>query len=111
MADDRELVQTLVQALRRIEADADDALQHGGPPQQGGILYDGRDITGKEAALLAPFARSAAYLDAPIGRSQYVSRSRPPSAAVALAMNAPITIERAVRIAMEAAVLRAVSAA
>jgi hypothetical protein len=48
MADDRELVQTLIEALRRIEADAEGALQRGGNLHQ--ALRDIRDAAGNIAA-------------------------------------------------------------
>jgi hypothetical protein len=48
MADDRELVQILVQTLRRIEADADSALQRGDNLHQ--ALRDIRDAAGNIAA-------------------------------------------------------------
>jgi hypothetical protein len=59
VADHRELVQTLVQALRRIEADAEGALQHGGNFHQ--ALRDIRDAAGNIAADAAQRIGMAPY--------------------------------------------------
>lgn len=48
MAEDRDLAQTLIQALRRIEADAEEALQRGGNLHQ--ALRAIRDAAGNIAA-------------------------------------------------------------
>ncbi len=48
MADDRDVAQKLVQALRRIEADAEGALLHGGNLHK--VLQDIRDAAGAAAA-------------------------------------------------------------
>ena len=48
MSDDRELAQILIQALRRIEADAERALQQGGDLNR--ALRDIRDAAGAIAA-------------------------------------------------------------
>jgi hypothetical protein len=48
MVDDRELAQTLIQVLRRIEADAERALQQGGDLNR--ALRDIRDAAGNIAA-------------------------------------------------------------
>jgi len=48
MPDDRAITQALIEALRRIEADADRALQHGGDINR--ALRDIRDAAGNIAA-------------------------------------------------------------
>ena len=51
MPDDHDLARTLVQALRRIEADAEGAVQHGGNLKQ--ALAAIRDAAGNVAAAAA----------------------------------------------------------
>ena len=48
MADDRQLVERLVQTLRRIEADAEGALSHGGALRRALVAI--RDEAGQSAA-------------------------------------------------------------
>ena len=59
MTDDRELARTLIQALRRIEADAEGALQHGGNLHQ--ALRAIRDAAGNIAADAAKRIGMAPY--------------------------------------------------